>query len=407
MQTTAVGYQVYTLTGSKLALGYIGLASFLPAILLALATGHVADRYDRRRVVQICQAALAAAAAGLLWIAVQAGSRGAAGPADAQAVFYAILGVVVAAGAAHAFLGPASQALMPSLVPPEHFPNAVAWNSTVWQATAIAGPALGGLLLQWKGPAGVYGITAVMVLMACVLMGTLRPNALHCGGAAREASWDTLLAGLRYVWRRKIILGAVSLDLFAVLLGGATALLPVYANDILKVDESGYGMLRAAPAVGAAFMSLALAHLPPLRRAGATMLWGVAVFGLGTVVFGLSESFALSLFCLAVMGAADMLSVVVRHTLVQIMTPHDMRGRVSAVNLIFIGASNELGEFESGLTAHWFGTVPAVVIGGIGTIGVVCVWALLFPQLRRVGRLDRMRDEPVKEKPGEPKTAAV
>lgn len=401
MQVTAVAYQVYHLTGSKLALAYVGLASFLPSVLLALVTGHVADRYERRRVVQICQVILALGAAALGLIAWK--TSGPVDPATAHLGYYAILGVLLLTGSADAFLGPASQSLMPSLVPPEHFPNAVTWNSAIWQTTAIAGPALGGLLLGWLGPAGVYAINCAALLMACVLMGTLRrPARRREEDIPRAVSWETLLAGLRFIWRRKIILGTVSLDLFAVLLGGATALLPVYARDILKVDEQGYGILRAAPAVGAGLMSITLAYLPPMRRAGFTMLSAVALFGMGVIVFGLSTSFYLSLACLAFMGACDMVSVVVRHTLVQIATPDEMRGRVSAVNLIFIGASNELGEFESGVMAHLLGTVPSVVLGGVGTVLVVVLWAWLFPSLRRVGRLDASLLEPEEEREAQP-----
>jgi predicted MFS family arabinose efflux permease len=301
--------------------------------------------------------------------------------------FWPFLVILFVTGAAHAFYGPASQALMPQLVPPEHFANGVAWNSTIWQVSAILGPACGGLVYyKMGGPTAVYTVDCIFTLGALALLGIMHTRTGRM--EHRDASWATLLAGLHFIWERKIIFGAISMDLFAVLLGGATALLPVYAQDILKVGEAGFGLMRSAPAIGAAITALAITHLPPMKRAGATMLVCVAIFGAATIVFGISKHFWLSMTCLVMMGAADMISVVIRHTLVQILTPPEMRGRVSAVNLVFIGASNELGEFESGMTAHFFGTVPAVVIGGMGTLAVVAFWAVLFPQLRRYRRLD-------------------
>lgn len=376
MQVTAVSFQVYKLTGSKTALGLVGLAAFLPKVALALFTGHAADRHDRRRIVQVCQALHMAGAAALLALTLS--------PAPP---LWGFLAAVTFIGAAHAFYSPASQALMPSLVPAAVLPNAVAWNAVVWQGAAIGGPALAGLLLAWKGPAFVYAADIVAMALGMALIGFVKPRPVAPTGKA--ADWDTLLAGLRYIRERPIILGAISMDLFAVLLGGATALIPVFAIDILKVGESGYGALRAAPAVGAAVTSLVVTMLPPFRRAGLALFVSVAVFGAGTIGFGLSTSFPLSLACLFVLGAADMVSVVIRQVMVQLMTPPEMRGRVSAVNLIFIGASNELGEFESGVAAAWLGTVPAVVLGGVGTLGVVAVWAAVFPALRKFGRLDQ------------------
>jgi MFS family permease len=376
MQGVAVGWQVYESTGSALNLGYVGLAQFLPAIGFSLLTGHVADRFDRRHVVMVCMATLALCSLGLMGLTM-------AGIAH----LWLILAILFLIGTAHAFAGPASQALMPHLVPTEHFSNAVAWNSTVWQFAAILGPAVGGLVLKvGGGPAAVYAVDGAISIIALFFVLSLRTRLGRMEKAA--ASWNTLLAGVRYVWEKKVILGAITLDLFAVLLGGAVALLPVFAKDILHVGPQGFGILRGAPAIGAAVMAITIAHLPPMKRSGATMLWCVALFGLTTVVFGMSRNFALSVACLVILGASDMVSVVVRHTLVQIVTPHSMRGRVSAVNLVFIGASNQLGEFESGITAHWFGIVPAVVIGGIGTILVVATAAFLFPELRRFGRLD-------------------
>jgi MFS family permease len=294
-------------------------------------------------------------------------------------------------GVCHAFATPASQALMPQLVPPEHFPNAVAWNSSIWQTAAITGPALGGMLIHVSGgPQLVYFIDAAICSIAALLVCRIRAGSA-IAAEKRAPNSETLLAGIRYVWEKKVVLGAITLDLFAVLLGGAVALLPFYAKDILHVGSLGYGLLRAAPSIGAAAMAVIVAHLPPFERAGRLMLLAVALFGVLTIVFGLSRSFVLSFAALMALGAADMISVVIRHTLVQIVTPHEMRGRVSAVNAVFIGASNQLGEFESGVTAQCFGLVPSVVIGGVGTLLVVVVIALLFPELRRFGRLDRMR----------------
>ena len=276
---------------------------------------------------------------------------------------------------------------MPSLVPAEHFASGVAWSSTVWEIAAIAGPALGGLGYRvFGGAGGVYLSCASLYGAGAVVLLTMRPRIEQMD--TRATTLRTLLAGIAYVWQKKVVLGSISLDLFAVLFGGATALLPVYARDILHVGATGLGILRSAPAVGAALMALVIAQRPLRRRAGPVMLACVAIFGVATVVFGLSTSFWLSLVALAVLGASDMVSVVVRSTLVQLQTPPAMRGRVSAVNMVFIGASNELGEMESGLTAAWFGTVPAVVLGGIGACLVVGLWTLLFPELRKVDRLE-------------------
>jgi len=377
MQSVAVGWQVWKLTNSALALGYVGLVQFLPAVLFILVTGHVADRFDRRLVVAVCMAALATLASVFAYFSF-----------SGKLTFRLMLGLIFLIGTAHAFAGPASQALLPHLVPTEIFSNAVAWNSSIWQFASIAGPALGGLILGMTGnPGSVYMVDGILSLTASLLILAIRTRL----GRMEKAplSLETLLAGFRYVWANKVLLGALTLDLFAVLLGGAVALLPMYASDILKVGPIGFGFLRAAPSVGAGLMAIIFAHLPPLQHAGRTMLKAVAVFGIMTIVFGLSRNFLLSLAALIILGAADMVSVVVRHTVVQIVTPPAMRGRVSAVNLIFIGASNQLGEFESGVTAHWFGTVPAVVLGGIGTLIVVVACSYLFPQLRDFGRLDQ------------------
>lgn len=373
MVGVAVGWQVYDLTGDPLHLGLVGLVQFLPAFACALPAGHVADRFDRRRVLQTCLGVECACLLALLALSLL--------PAPPLAALLSILAVM---GATRAFLAPASQSLVPHLVPAELFPRAVAWASSTWQVAVIAGPAVGGALYA-LGVTTVYGAATVMMALAVWAISRLRTRlVVH---ATVETGVEGLLAGVRYVWNRKDILGAVSLDLFAVLLGGATALLPIFARDILHVGPTGLGLLRSAPAAGAALMALWLAHHPLERRAGSRMFLAVAVFGLATVAFGLSSSFWLSLSALAVLGAADMISVVVRQTLVQARTPDEMRGRVSAVNFVFIGASNELGEFESGITAALFGTVPAVIIGGVGTLAVAALWAWKFPALRRIDRL--------------------
>ncbi len=296
-----------------------------------------------------------------------------------------IFPIVALIGVGQAFLGPATQSLLPFLVSREEFPRAVAWNSSTFQIATIAGPAIGGLLYAF-GPACVYAASAGCYLIGLLLMSRIRTR-LHVAAAAKPG-FEGLLTGLQFVFSRPTILGAISMDLFAVLFGGATALLPIYARDILHVGPWGLGLLRSAPAVGAAVVAFTLAQRPLARRAGAKMFACVAVFGVMTIVFGLSRSFPLSIVALAGLGAADMVSVVVRQTLVQINTPDEKRGRVSAVNSIFIGASNQLGEFESGGTAAWFGAVPAAVLGGVGTLVVVLVWVLLFPSLRRADRLD-------------------
>jgi len=377
LETTsvAVAWQVYALTHQPLSLGLVGLAQFLPAVALTLPAGAAADRFQRKRIVLICHALFGA-------VALCLGVAGLRGPSSLP-VIYAVL---VLLGSARAFNAPAAQALMPALVPPESFGSAVAVNSSVFQVGSIAGPALGGLLYAWVGNAEpVYFLAAALAAVDVSALWGLQPRAERRD--ARAVSWATVLAGVRYVWAHKVILGCISLDLFAVLLGGAAALMPVFAQDVLNVGPLGLGFLRGAPAVGAGLTALWLARRPMRRRAGPTMLAGVAVFGLTTVGFGLSRSFPLSLALLALMGAADMVSVFVRLTLVQISPPVDMRGRVNAVNMLFIGASNELGEFESGVTAQWFGAVRAVVLGGVGTLVVVALWLRLFPGLAQVDRL--------------------
>jgi MFS family permease len=378
MVNVAVGWQVYALTRRPLDLGYVGLAQFLPPLLLTLPAGHAADRFDRRRVVLLCHLGFGVCAALLAWLSLS-------GVRTALPIF----GVLVLLGTARAFNAPAAQALMPSLLPEADFPNAVAWNSSTFQVGTVAGPALGGALYALLGnPQAVYLLAAAAALLDITVLAGVRTRTGR--SESRATSWSTVLAGVRYVWHNKVVLGSISLDLFAVLLGGAAALMPVFAQDVLHTGAWGLGILRSAPAVGAGAVGLYLAANPLRRQVGRTMLIGVALFGAATVGFGLSRALWLSVLLLIVMGAADMLSVFVRLSVVQISPPPEMRGRVNAVNMLFIGASNELGEFESGLTAQWLGPVRAVVAGGVGTLLVVLAWSRLFPQLRR---LDRMPTE--------------
>ncbi len=375
MQGVAVGWQIYDITRRPMDLGYVGLAQFVPAILLALIAGDAADRFERRRMLMLCYALLTVCTTALWFIARH--------PHPEVAWIY---GVLVAVGIARAFAGPAAQSLVPNLVEPEHFSNAVAWSSSIWHAAIVAGPAIGGAVYAWLGARRVYAVAALLQLVSMMAIASL-PTPKSRGSSEGRAA-ERLLAGLEFVWRKRMILGALSLDMFAVLLGGAVALLPVYARDILSVGPTGLGLLRSAPAAGATVTSLVLAARPVKHRSGLVMFGGVAVFGVCTIVFGLSRSFLLSLAALFVLGCADMVSVFIRQNLVQLATPDGMRGRVSAVNLAFIGVSNELGEFESGAVAAWIGTVGSVVVGGIGSCVVVALWMLLFPSLRRVDRLE-------------------
>ena len=301
--------------------------------------------------------------------------------------------VLLVLGVVRCFNWPASRALLPQLVSMEYFSKAVAWNASTFQAATILGPSIGGILYALAGgPSVVYATSAVLSSIA--LVATLRIRSKSQARPAEEMSISTFLAGFRYVWRKKVVLGSISLDMFAVLLGGAVALLPVYASEILRTGPWGLGLLRSAPGVGAATMAVFLAHRPLRGRVGLTMLWCVAGFGGFTILFGVSRSLMLSLGALLLVGATDMVSVIIRATLVQIATPDEMRGRVNAVDMLFIGASNELGEFESGLTAHWFGTVPAVVLGGVGTLVVIGLWAWLFPELRNADQLHPVSSTP-------------
>jgi MFS family permease len=377
MLTIAVGWQVYALTSSTLDLGLVGLVQFVPAFALLLLAGHVADRFDRRRVVRACQCVQALVAAGL-----------AAGSAMGWINEHAIFALVFAVGAARAFENPAMQSLLPALVPSRILPRAVASSASAAQTAIIVGPAAGGLLYV-AGPAFAYGTCAAVFVVAAVLNGFIRHE--HVPRKREPATLKSVFAGLTFIRSRQAMMGAITLDMVAVLLGGATALLPVYARDILHIGPWGLGLLRSATAVGALTMALYLARRPLQRHAGRTMFIAVAVFGAATIVFGLSRSFALSFAALLVLGASDMISVVVRASLIQLSTPDAMRGRVAAVNAMFIGTSNQLGEFESGATAALLGTVPSVVVGGIGTLLVVLLGVRVFPQLARIDRLDSLR----------------
>jgi len=379
MQAVAVGWQVYDISKRALDLGLVGLAQFLPGILLFLVSGHASDRFNRRKVLGACYAGYAICSGLLLVLAMRS--------THAVLPIYVVL---VLLGVVRSFNGTASRSILPQLVPEEHFANAVAWNATTFQAATILGPSLGGILYAaFRGPSAVYA--AAMVTAIGALVSTFRIRTRPHARRREPTTMKTVFAGLHFIWREKLILGAISLDLFAVLLGGAVALLPVYAREILHTGPWGLGLLRTAPGVGAALMAVMLAHRPLRGRAGPILLWSVAGFGIFTILFGVSHSLVLSLASLVLLGAADMISVIIRATLVQLRTPDEMRGRVMAVDMVFIGTSNELGQFESGLTAQWFGTVPAVIIGGVGTLVVIALWAWMFPDLRRTGELSVLK----------------
>jgi MFS family permease len=367
----AVGWHVYSLTGSAFYLGLVGLAQFLPMFFLTLIVGHVADRYDRRQVLRICQT-LQGFGVLTLAVATSAGLLNENG----------LLVVAFVLGATRAFETPTGQALMPNLVEYDVLPKAIAWSTSTAQTTFIAGPALGGFLYV-VGPGACYSVVCGLFFVAGILVGFVseKPRQSPSG---EHRGLSSLFAGIGFIRGKKAVLGAISLDLFAVLLGGATALLPIFAREILSTGPWGLGLLRAAPAVGAFLVSLSLARFPVRRHVGRRMFIAVIVFGIATVIFGLSTSFLLSIGALMILGGADVISVVIRQSLVQIQTPDGMRGRVSAVNAMFIGTSNQLGEFESGTTAAWFGVVPAVIIGGVGTVVIALLWMYLFPELRRI-----------------------
>ena len=374
MKNVAIGWYIYDITGSALALGFAGLITFLPSVVLALITGHVADTYDRKWVTGLASGltalAMAAIVAGLL-----------VGSAPVWLIYVATF----LTGIGRAFSGPASQAITPNLVPRQHFANAVTWISSAWQVSTITGPAIGGMLYGGLfftgGPVVAFSATLIVALVSVVCVLVLRTDLKPKTEGRGPITFATLTAGLTFMWRRQVIFGAVALDLVAVLFGGVAGLLPIIAKDILQIGPEGLGLLRSAPAAGAIIMAGLIAWYPIQSRAGAKMLVSVAIFGLVIVVFGLSTSLYLSLAALALMGAADMVSVVVRHTMVQSDTPDEMRGRVSAVNSIFIGASSDLGDFRSGVMAAFFGAVPAIVFGGATTFALAIAWRWFFPAL--------------------------
>jgi MFS family permease len=379
-QTVAVAWQVYSITHRALDLGYTGLALFLPGLFFLLPAGHVADRFDRRRIILLCYSLQIVCTSALLAIAVM-------GWHDVRLIY----GVLLLIGTGRSFSGPASSALIPHLVPEGHFVNAVTWGAAIFQLANIGGPALGGILftLPLKGVLAGAGVVYIATLCSLVtflvLIGSL---SVRLGRMEhRDISLKVVFAGFQYVRRSPILLGSFSLDLFVVLLGGATALMPIFAQEILHTGPKGLGMLRAAPAMGALAISLLLARFPLRNRAGLRLFVCVGIFGAATILFGLSHNLALSLTALAIAGAADMISVVIRSSVLQLATPPEMRGRVSAVNSMFLGASNELGEFESGVTAQWLGAVRATVAGGIGALMVTGLWSVLFPGLRDADEL--------------------
>lgn len=395
-QTIAVAWQVYSITHRALDLGYTGLALFLPGLVFLLPAGHVADRFDRRKIILLCYGLQVLCTSALLTIAML-------GIQDVRLI-YAVLFLI---GTGRCFSGPASSALIPHLVPETHFVNAITWGAAIFQFANILGPAIGGILFtlplarlfggklsgDLAGAGIVYIATLCSLFTFLVLIGSL---SVRLGRMEhREVSLKVIFAGFRYVGRSPILLGSLSLDLFVVLLGGATALMPIFAQEILHTGPKGLGMLRAAPAVGALTISLLLARYPLRRNAGTRLFICVALFGVATIVFGLSHNLALSLAALAIGGAADMISVVIRSSVLQLATPPEMRGRVSAVNSMFLGASNELGEFESGVTAQWLGAVRATVAGGVGALMVTGIWTFLFPSLRDADELtaDALRSQ--------------
>jgi MFS family permease len=379
MQSVAIGWQVYQMTGSLFDLGMIGLAQFAPFLVLILVAGHAADRYNRRNIITICIGTQLLVSL-LLLAFTHAGLT----------VVWPVFAILVLFGSARAFMMPATQAVLVNLVPTQHFSQAVALASSTFHVAVILGPILGGFLYL-AGPDTVYMVAAVLLLVSVTLMSLTRPAAQ--ASHKEPATWHTVLEGLRFVRSRPIVLGAISLDLFAVLFGGATALLPAFAHDVLHAGPQALGWLRTAPGIGAALCSVVLAFCPIRRRVGLWMFGGVGLFGLSTVVLGLTDHFVVALVCLFLLGAGDMVSVYIRHLLVQFETPDAIRGRVSAVNAVFIGASNELGEFESGVTAGWFGLVRAIVLGGAATLAVTALWAWKFPVLSRMDQFPHHAQE--------------
>lgn len=372
--SVAVGWQVYDITRDPLDLGLIGLVQFLPSLALVLVTGTIADRYNRRLIMAVCLAGEAGCAFALLWFT-------ATGRDDVVVVF----AVLVLLGTLRAFFGPAQQSLLPNLVPPEDLSRAIAWSTSSWQIATVLGPVAGGLLYGLSAVTA-YSTAFALLTLAAVLAALIpRPRQKTLKG---KTTLTTVVAGFRYVWSEKVVLGAISFDLFAVLLGGATALLPAYARDILHAGPWGLGLLRAAPGIGAILVAGWLTAHPIRDHAGVVMFVCVALFGLATILFGVSTLVWLSVVAMMLMGAFDMVSVYVRETLIQLWTPDAVRGRVNAVNQVFVGASNELGEFRAGLSAAAIGVVPAVVVGGVGTVAIAALWWFLFPQLRHTRHLN-------------------
>ncbi len=376
MVSFGIGWQLWLRTHNELALGLVGLVQIIPVVLISMPAGHVADHYNRKRIVLYAQLLLAACSLGLALLAFAEGSL--------FLIYLCLFGI----GVARSFYQPAASTLLPQTVPPEVFTSAATWNSTAWQLASILGPTFAGIIVAFSSQVGViYILDALSGLSFLYLISQIKGRELALS-RSKAATVDSLKEGIRFIRSTKVILAAITLDMFAVLFGGAVALLPVYATDILKVGAEGLGIMRAAPSIGAIIMALTITRLPPFQHAGRTLLIAVAGFGMATIVFGLSTSFWLSVLMLGLLGSLDNISVVIRSTLMLTWTPDEMRGRTSAVNGIFIGASNELGSFESGLTASIFGTVPAVVGGGIGTILVVLAVARLWPQMRNLKTLD-------------------
>lgn len=387
IQGAAIGWLLYEKTNSKMALGLVGLIQALPILFFALPAGHVADKFNRKYVICTAQTILALCSFTLGVITLHDFS------------VTAVYTILFVAGIARIFSIPSTASLLPLIVPSTAFQNAVTWNSSTFELGSVIGPAIAGILIAKFGAIKVFFLNGIFALFCVTLLSRIK--VVSKPPTNERMSIDSLLAGLRFVWNTKLILAAVTIDLLAVLLGGATALLPVYAKDILHVGPTGFGWLRAAPSIGAVTMALTLAHSPSFKHAGKTLLWAIAGFGVFAIIFGVSESFILSIICLIALGALDNISVVIRHTLIQVFTPDSMRGRVSAVNSVFIGMSNELGSFESGVAARYLGTVRSVVLGGIGTILVVLFSGWKWPQLRNLKTLHKNEETktPYNEEP--------
>jgi MFS family permease len=375
MLSFAIGWELWLRTHQAFALGMVGLVQVIPVLLLSLPAGHVADQNDRKRIVIITEIFMALCVGGLAWLSFTQGSL--------TLIYICLLGM----GIARAFSDPASSTLLPQTIPPELFSRAATWNSSVWQFASITGPALAGLLVGFfNSVTFIYVFNVLAALTFCILITFIKGRQLAL--AQKSATLDSVKEGLRFMRNTKVILAAITLDMFAVLFGGAVALLPIYATDILKVGAQGLGIMRAAPSIGALLMAFALAHLPPMKKAGPTLLLAVTGFGVATIIFGLSTNLLLSILMLATLGGLDNISVVIRSTLLLTQTPDEMRGRISAVNSIFIGVSNELGSFESGFAAALFGPIIAVVAGGIGTIIVVLAISKIWPEMAQLQTLD-------------------